>query len=67
MFIGTTRPYRYEGTLYSCQQCIRDDFHHRFEYEIFVYGGIDMKLALGVRNLIGRHHEIAFPGGIRQK
>ncbi|KAK0438169.1 uncharacterized protein EV420DRAFT_1651551 [Desarmillaria tabescens] len=40
---------------------------HRFEYEIFAYGGIDVNHVLGDGHQYANQHEIAFPGGIRRE
>lgn len=64
IFVSTTQPYINDaGDTYSWRRRAGGNIWHRYEYEIYAYGGIDVNRALG-DHLNSRQHEIAFAGGI---
>lgn len=66
IFVGTARFYRNaRGSLTRWQRRVTTATAHRFEYEIYAYGGIDVNHVLGDNHQYANQHEIAFPGGIR--
>ncbi|KAI0676608.1 hypothetical protein C8Q78DRAFT_1065378 [Trametes maxima] len=65
IFVGTARFYRNDrGVLTRWQRRVTVSTRHRFEYDIYAYGGIDVNHVLG-DHTYANQHEIAFPGGIR--
>ncbi|KAJ6505557.1 hypothetical protein C8R45DRAFT_1182196 [Mycena sanguinolenta] len=65
IFVSTTQPYLNDaGRLTRWERRISSQTWHRFEYEIFAYGGIDVNRALGVGQEYYNQREIAFAGGI---
>ncbi|KAJ7682093.1 hypothetical protein DFH06DRAFT_1160205 [Mycena polygramma] len=65
IFVSTTQPYRDDaGRLTRWERRLTSQTYHRFEYEIFAYGGIDVNRALGVAQNYYNQREIAFAGGI---
>ncbi|KAK0455355.1 Hemopexin-like domain-containing protein [Desarmillaria tabescens] len=68
IFVGTARYYRNNrNALVRWQPRVTTATRHRFEYEIFAYGGIDVNHVLGDGHQYANQHEIAFPGGIRRE
>ena len=66
IFVGTTRLTRNaQGRLTLWERRLTLATQHRFHYEIFAYGGIDVNHVLGDTHEYANQHEIAFPGGIR--
>ncbi|KIM41543.1 hypothetical protein M413DRAFT_27869 [Hebeloma cylindrosporum] len=66
IFVGTTRYIRNaQGRLTLWQRRLTQATQHRFQYEIFAYGGIDVNHVLGDNHEYANQNEIAFPGGIR--
>ncbi|PAV17543.1 Hemopexin domain-containing [Pyrrhoderma noxium] len=63
IFVSTTRYVMSDGRI---AQFHPEDYVGMYEYEIYVYGGIDINLTLRPRhNMFPYEHEVAFPGGIR--
>jgi len=66
IFVGTTRFIRNaQGQLRLWERRLTQATQHRFQYEIFAYGGIDVNHVLGDTHEYANQNEIAFPGGIR--
>lgn len=66
IFVGTARYRRNdEGKVGRWAPRVTKKNRHRFEYEIFAYGGIDVNHCMGTDHAFANQHEIAFPGGIK--
>ncbi|KIM41605.1 hypothetical protein M413DRAFT_27915 [Hebeloma cylindrosporum] len=66
IFVGATRYTRNaQGRLTLWERRLSRATQHRFQYEIFAFGGIDVNHVLGNTHEYANQNEIAFPGGIR--
>ncbi|KIM41606.1 hypothetical protein M413DRAFT_27916 [Hebeloma cylindrosporum] len=65
IFVGATRYTRNaQGRLTLWERRLTQATWHRFQYEIFAFGGIDVNHVLGNTHRHASQNEIAFPGGI---